>query len=70
VEQISGDYEFISQEIEDGCIVVHGHREGGIPGCTWGPHKSPDWEPGQQPAPRPTLYVMNEHGATVAKYDL
>jgi hypothetical protein len=50
-------------------MVVHAHREGGAPGCTWGPVPHEDRAPGTQPAPRPTLYVMNESGATVAKYD-
>lgn len=70
VEQLSGPYDHISQEYVDGYMVVYAHRDGGGLGMTYGPIKAPDVEPGKQPAPRPTLYVMNESGATVAKYDL
>jgi hypothetical protein len=69
VEQISGGYDFVSQEIEDGYMVVHAHR-GGDPGMTFGPCKGVDRKAGEAPPPRPTVYVMNDTGATVAKYDL
>lgn len=67
-EHISGPYEQISQEYQDGYMVVHAHREGGAPGYTFGPIFGQD-ESTDTP-PRPTLWVMNEQGATVAKYDL
>jgi hypothetical protein len=70
-ETIDGPWSYISQSYDDETrgMVVHAHREGGAPGCTWGPVPHEDRAPGTQPAPRPTLYVMNESGATVAKYD-
>ena len=65
-EQISGPYEFVSQEQSgDGFTVIHAHREGGAPGCTFGPIPQLRGD-----TPRPTLWVMNENGSTVAKYDL
>lgn len=91
-EQIHTGFDMVSQEIENGNMVVHAHR-GGDPGMMFGPWLPPEPSPeaiaefekqsnlaGQglanapgplmQSAPRPSLWVMNEQGATVAKYDL
>jgi hypothetical protein len=64
-EMIQGPFSYVSAEWDDGWRVVHAHRNDTEPGYTFGPVK--DAAAGQ---PRPTLYVMNDHGATVAKYDL
>lgn len=71
-ELIHGPFELVSKEVdEDGEIVVHAHRAGGAPGMTF-KHCDirEDQVAGQLPRPRSTLWVMNESGATVAKYDL
>jgi hypothetical protein len=64
-ELIDGPFAMVSKEIDDGYVVVYAHREHNAPGMTFGPVKVD--AAGQ---PRPTLWVMNEAGATVAKYDL
>lgn len=64
-ELIDGPFAMISKEMDDGYIVIHAHRDHNSPGMTFGPVKAD--EAGK---PRPTLWVMNEQGATVAKYDL
>lgn len=69
VESIAGPFEHISQEYVDGLAVVYAHREGGAPGMTYGPVQADQGPPGTN-APRPTLWVMNDSGATVATYDL
>lgn len=91
-EQIHTGFDMVSQEIEEGNMVVHAHR-GGDPGMMFGPWLQPELSPeeiaefekqsnlaGQgrtdapaplrHPTPRPTVWVMNENGATVARYDL
>lgn len=68
LEQVHGPFEFVSQEMIEGMIVVYAHREGGAPGMTFGPFQPPETI-GEKP-PRPTVWVMNASGATVAKYDL
>lgn len=67
VEQLSGPYHLISQEVEKGSIVVYAHDIHGNSQCTFGPHV---WSETLSGPPRPTLWVMNENGATVARYDL
>lgn len=67
-ESCHGPFEVVSQEREDGYIVVHGIDCSGLP-MTFGPVKSQDQVAGK-PEPRPVVWVMNEHGATIAKYDL
>jgi hypothetical protein len=67
-ELIDGPFAMVSKEMDDGYVVVHAHRDFTAPGMTFGPHKAQ--EAAGSPGPRPTLWVMNEHGATVAKYDL
>lgn len=64
-EQIHGPFGFVSQETDDGCRVVYAHRDDGAPVMTFGPVKV-----GVAGQPCPTLWVMNEQGATIAKYDL
>lgn len=65
-EQIHGPFELISKEQdESGYTLVHAHRETSAPGMTFGPIHAD--EAGK---PRPTLWVMNEQGSTIAKYDL
>jgi hypothetical protein len=65
VEMIQGPFAFVSKEMEDGYTVVYAHRDDTAPGYTFGPIFSD--EAGR---PRPALWVMNEQGATIAKYDL
>ena len=72
-EQLHGPFDLISQEMVQGRLVVYAHR-GAEPGMSFGPWvgaeiPAPSDTP-QSAAPRPTLWVMNESGATVAKYDL
>jgi hypothetical protein len=70
-ESCHGPFEVVSQEREDGYIVVHGIDPAGQP-MTFGPHKADGGVsdvPRSMP-PRPVVWVMNEHGATIAKYDL
>lgn len=75
-EQIWGPYEFVTKEtcMKTGLPVVYCHQQlavdaehGKLP-MTFGPITAGGETPDAQP--RPTLWVMNEHGATVAKYDL
>lgn len=72
VEQIQGPFELVSQEMKDGYIVVYAHRDACAPGVMFGPFVEPDTNSlaPVSSAPRPTVWVMNDHGATVAKYDL
>jgi hypothetical protein len=66
-ELIDGPFSLVSQEVdEDGHIVVHAHRTSAESGTMFGP-----WVPCVgDPTPGPIVWVMNENGATVAKYDL
>jgi len=68
-EQILGPFEFVSQEVDDKTsqFVVHAYAPGGS-STTLGPVQRPD--EGQQNPPPPIIWVMNETGATVARYDL
>lgn len=69
-ELISGPWDLVSQEVEGGCVVVHAHAhaEKADSRMTYGPWLPPE---GDGPAsPRPIVWVMNESGATVARYDL
>jgi hypothetical protein len=73
-ESCHGPFEVVSQERKDGYIVVHGIDPAGAP-MTFGPHRIADLEAAvagdtTSQAPRPIVWVMNEHGATIAKYDL
>lgn len=65
-EQIHGPFDLVSQEIDDdNRVVVFAHRgEGNV---MFGPIVPQD-EPNS--TPRPIIWVMNESGATVARYDL
>jgi hypothetical protein len=67
-ELIDGPFAMISKEMDDGYPVVYAHRDHNAPGTAFGPVQIP--ETAGQRQPRPTLWVMNESGATVAKYDL
>lgn len=67
-EQLHGPFPFVSQEWANGLPVVYAHRDDGNLGMTFGPVLTPD-SLGVDP-PRPVLFVMNENGATVSKYDL
>ena len=67
-ELIDGPFAMISKEYQDGYQVVHAHRDHNAPGMTFGPCIYD--EVAGVHHPRPTLWVMNESGATVAKYDL
>lgn len=73
VEMIYGTFELISKEQdEDGNTVIHCHRPGGAPGLTVKhcDHQDEKRAAGDLPPPRSTCWIMNEQGATVAKYDL
>lgn len=76
-EQIHGPFALISKETdENGYPVVHAHRSENEPGMTFTHSRIRDLEDQQvagqpePPAPLSTLWVMNEQGATIAKYDL
>lgn len=64
-EQLHGPFLFVSQEHENGYVTVHCHSDDAGPGFSFGPCTDLPSD-----CPRPTVWVMNEHGATVAKYDL
>lgn len=65
-EQLHGPFDFVSKERdEDGCSIVHCHRGTG-PAISF-KDTGLDEVAGAK-RPRPTLWVMNEHGATVATY--
>lgn len=70
-EQLWGPFEFVSAENRDNGLEIYGYYKGyhngderGLP-MTFGPFINQ-----QEGQPRPTLWVMNEAGATVAKYEL
>lgn len=71
-EQVWGPFEFVTKEADvHGNPMIYGHYQpapgtsGGLP-MTFGPIQGAgDGEPS-----RPTAWVMNEQGATIAKYDL
>jgi hypothetical protein len=70
-EQLWGPFEFVSSETRANGLEVYGYYKGyhdgdqrGLP-MTFGPFCD---APKEQP--HPVLWVMNESGATVAKYEL
>jgi hypothetical protein len=69
-EQIHGPFAMVSQEYKEGYSVVYCHRTEDALGMTFGPFIPPEQGDGGSRHPRPTLWVMNEQGATIAKYDL
>lgn len=70
-ESMHGPYDVISKGMENGYPTVQGIPEPGpnLP-MTFGPFTPPSDSPHPEKHPRPTVWVMNEAGATVAKYDL
>ncbi len=64
-ERLDGPYESVSTRYENGELTVYCSRNELSPGMTYGPigETANDF-------PRPTLWVMNAQGATIAKYDL
>lgn len=65
-ENIVGPFANVSQRYEDGYLVVTGHYHGDdTPGVSFGP-----WSGLSNDCPRPTVWVMNENGATVATYQM
>lgn len=70
-ERIDGPYVSVSQRWENGYAIVTADRGDVSPGMTYGPiiNSGDEVEP-NMPYPRPTLWVMNDRGATIAKYDL
>jgi len=69
-EQLHGPFAFVSQEIDDcsGAMVVHAHGDvagSDDPRVMFGPIITDN-----DGTPRPVVWVMNETGATVARYDL
>jgi hypothetical protein len=70
-EQIHGPYAYVEKAMVDGYPVIYCHHENGDPAMTFGPIKVDDiGVAGERPMPRPTVYVMNYYGATIAKYEL
>lgn len=70
-DRIDGPYGSVSSRYEGGYLTIFATRGDFNPGMTYGPVLSPEPRAGDPPsAPRPTLWVMNESGATIAKYDL
>lgn len=69
-EQIHGPYAYVEKSMKDGLPVIYCHDSDGNPGMTFGPFQGEDRVAGEEPAPRPTVWVMNYYGATIAKYDL
>lgn len=69
-EQLHGPFALVSQEMDDGHVVVYAHRSEDAPGMTFGPNKGPDETGGENRPPHSSLWVMNERGATVASYVL
>lgn len=67
LERLDGPFSEIATRYEDGYLVVSCRRDGGEPGMCYGPVIQPEDDPRM---PRPILWVMNEQGATIAKYDL
>lgn len=63
-EYVSGPYQTVQKRMDDGWQIVTAY-DGANPGYTWGPFK--DLDEGQ---PRPTIWVMNDQGSTIAKYEL
>lgn len=72
-EQVWGPFEFVSKEsTPDGLPVVYCHYSGShqsLP-MTFGAIPYPELEQQKNFHPRPTLWVMNENGATISKYEL
>jgi len=62
-ERLDGPFNSVSQTLEDGlCVVRAEHKDD--TSMTYGPFFAEEhW-------PRPVVYVMNERGSTIAKYDL
>jgi hypothetical protein len=68
-EQIHGPFELVSKEQDDnGYTVVHAHRDQCQPGITFSEFQRDEVAGAKRP--RSVLWVMNEQGATIAKYDL
>lgn len=67
-EQIHGPFLFVSQEYESGKMVVYAHRDEHAAGFAFGPFVPSELAGDDHP--HPTVWVMNEQGATIAKYDL
>jgi hypothetical protein len=69
-ESCHGPFEVVSQERDqNGSIVVHGIDPNGQP-MTFGPARAEESAVLHNPSPRPVIWVMNDHGATIARYDL
>lgn len=64
-EMIDGPYESVSTRYEGHDLTVYCRRNELHPGMTYGPIGETE-----NNFPRPTLWVMNAQGATIAKYDL
>lgn len=69
-ESCHGPFEVISQGRENGYITVSGIPTPGNLPMTFGPFVPPLDAPDPSRHPRPTIWVMNEGGATIARYDL
>lgn len=65
LERLDGPFAAVSTRYENGLLAVSCDRNDMTPGMTYGPV-----QPTEGNVPRPTLWVMNEQGATIAKYDL
>jgi hypothetical protein len=64
-EMLYGPFSLVEQGRDKGFIIVTGYDDSEEGNETFGPFNTD-----VSGHPRPTLWVMNESGATVAKYDL
>lgn len=69
-ESLHGPYEVVSKGMENGYPTVHCIPAPGELPMTFGPFVAPSDAPDPERHPRPTIWVMNDQGATISKYDL
>lgn len=68
IEQLSGPYAHICKDIKNNAPIIYAHENLESPAtCTFGPVV---YDEDATHPPRPTVFVMNERGATVASYRL
>lgn len=68
LEALSGPWDYVFKDMELGLPLIRAHNEGGSGSATYGPFLREELDrPG---SPHPVVWVMNESGATVAKYEL
>lgn len=64
-EEVTGPYSHVTQDVDENDQLIINAANGDIR-IMFGPWLPPEGDR----TPRPTVWVMNESGATVAKYDL